>query len=127
MFWIEKYSLFNKSQRPIPGIDTISVVMYQLIYFGGATYALGSLTWAVFLNDQSFRNSLVANLVAAGLGLVIFIFPYEAFVDYKENSNSKKTYWDRRIYFPAEYDRLNPVTKQEGVREYRDFLLRKKQ
>lgn len=37
------------------------------------------------------------------------------------------TYDSRRIYFPAEYDRLNPVTKKEGVKEYREFLLRKKE
>jgi hypothetical protein len=56
--------------------------MHQLIYLGGIAYALGSLTWANFLNDSKFRNSLVANLVAAGLGFLIFIFPYEAFASY---------------------------------------------
>jgi hypothetical protein len=127
MYWIEKYSLFNKCQRPVPGIDTINVVMHQFIYIGGAAYALGSLTWAVFLSDKNFRDSMVANLVAAGLGLVIFLFPYETFVSYKENTNLKKSYSDRRVYFPAEYDRLNPVTKKEGIREYREFLMKKKQ
>jgi hypothetical protein len=58
----------------------------------------------------------VANLIAAGLGLIIFIFPYETFVSYKSNKNCKKSYDNRRIYFPAEYDRLNPVTKKDGVK-----------
>jgi hypothetical protein len=57
--------------------------MHQLIYFGGAAYVLGSLTWSAFFNDHKFRNSLVANLIAAGLALLIFLFPYEYFVSYK--------------------------------------------
>lgn len=101
MYWIEKYALFNKSQRPVPGIDTINIIMHQYIYLGGAAYALGSLTWAVFLPNMNFMDSIVANLVAAGLGLLMILFPYEAFVNYKENANLKKSYSDRRIYFPA--------------------------
>ena len=98
-----------------------------MIYLGAVAYALGSLTWSSFLRQENFRNSLVPNLISAGLGLLIFVFPYESVVDYKENVNSKMTYDSRRIYFPAEYDRLNPVTKKEGVKEYREFLLRKKE
>lgn len=104
MYWIEKYALFSRSQRPIPGIDTISVVMYQLIYFGGIAYALGSLTWAIFLSNlthERFRGSMVANLIAVGVGVLIFLFPYEAFISYKDNSNLKKSYSEQRIYFPA--------------------------
>lgn len=126
MYWIEKYAVLHKSQRPVPGVDTISVTMYQMVYLGAVAYALGSLTWSNFLKHESFRNSLVPNLISAGLGLLIFIFPYESTVSYKENANSKMTYDSRRIYFPAEYDRLNPVTKKEGVKEYREFLMRKK-
>lgn len=83
MYWIEKYAVLHKSQRPVPGVDTISVTMYQMVYLGAAAYALGSLTWSNFLKHESFRNSLVANLISAGIGLIIFIFPYESVVNYK--------------------------------------------
>lgn len=81
MYWIEKYSLFQRSQRPVPGTDVVSFTMYQMIYFGAAAYALGSLTWSAFLPDNNFRNSLVPNLIAAGLSVVIFFFPYGAFAE----------------------------------------------
>jgi hypothetical protein len=51
MYWIEKYVMLHNCQRPVPGVDTISIVMYQMIYFGGISYALGSLTWSVFLKE----------------------------------------------------------------------------
>ncbi len=51
--------------------------------------------------------------------MVGFVLPYEAFLDYKDNINYKKSYEERRVYFAAEYDRLNPATKEEGVREYK--------
>ena len=99
MYWIEKYSLFHRSQRPVPGIDTINLVMHQLIYLGGVTYALGSLTWSIFIEDTNFKNSLVANLIAAGLGLLIFIFPYYLLASYSQFSNSNIT----SIYIISSY------------------------
>lgn len=77
MYWIEKYSLFSRSQRPVPGPDNITSKLHQLIFFGPVAFALGNLTWAWFLPDESFRSSLVPNLISLGLALIIFIFPYE--------------------------------------------------
>jgi hypothetical protein len=54
--------------------------LYQLLFFGPVAYALGNLTWSWFLPDPSFRNALVPNLIAAGLSLILFIFPFDLFV-----------------------------------------------
>ena len=51
MYWIEKYTLLNRCQRPVPGPDVITSTMYQLIYFGPVSFALGNLTWSFFIPD----------------------------------------------------------------------------
>jgi len=49
MYWAQKYSLFSRCQRPVPGTKIINTAMSQMIYFGTIAYTLGSLTWANFL------------------------------------------------------------------------------
>jgi len=65
-------------------------VMQQFIYFGGITYALGSLTWSIFLPDSNFRNSIVANFVSLGIAVLLFFFPYSAFIKHAENPDTRK-------------------------------------
>lgn len=77
MYWTEKYALLSRCQRPVPGPDVITSTMYQLIFFGPLCFALGNLTWSWFLPDESFRGSILQNLISAGLSLVMFIFPYD--------------------------------------------------
>lgn len=48
MYWAQKYAIFNRMKRPVPGTDTINVAMFQLIYLGGVFYSLGALTWSNF-------------------------------------------------------------------------------
>ena len=121
MYWIEKYSLFSRSQRPVPGPDVITSKLYQLVFFGAVAFALGNLTWAWFLPDPSFRNALVPNLISLGLSLIILIFPYEKVLT-KKQVPEDKDYFEKRIYFPSEYDRLNPSTSKQGIEEYRTYL-----
>jgi hypothetical protein len=51
MHWVQKYSMFNKMKRPIPGTGLINLAMFQVILFGGVAYSLGSLTWSNFMRD----------------------------------------------------------------------------
>jgi hypothetical protein len=48
MYWIEKYSLFNRYRRPVPGTDFVNNAVYKMISFAPAVYSFGSLTWANF-------------------------------------------------------------------------------
>ncbi len=73
MYWIEKYTLLNRSQRPVPGPDVITSTMYQLIFFGPLCFALGNLTWSWFLPDYGFRGSILQNLISTGLAVVMFL------------------------------------------------------
>ena len=115
MYWIEKYSLLNRCQRPVPGPDVITATMYQVLFFGAITFVLGNLTWPWFLPDVGFRGSILPNLIAAGLALVAFIFPYDFFIHEEEFKEEAKNYYEKRIYFPSEYDRLNPSTSKLAI------------
>lgn len=48
MYWVQKYCLFNRYKRPVPGTDLINKAVYQMIFFCPLIYTLGSLTWANF-------------------------------------------------------------------------------
>jgi hypothetical protein len=80
MYWVDKYTLLRRCQRPVPGTESVSLSMYQMIYLGAICYAFGSLTWSAFLPDGNFRNSLVPNILSGCLAFIIFVFPYRIFV-----------------------------------------------
>ena len=80
MYWIQKYAFFSRCQRPVPGPDTITSKLYQLVFFGAVAFALGHLTWAWFLSDRGLRSALVPNLFTLAISLIIFAFPYETTV-----------------------------------------------
>lgn len=48
MFFAQKYSLFNRSRRPVPGNNFINTAMYQLIFLGPAFFTIGSFCWSNF-------------------------------------------------------------------------------
>lgn len=51
MYWTQKYSLFNRMRRPVPGTDLVNTAMYQLLLLGPMVYSIGSLTWSNFFPD----------------------------------------------------------------------------
>lgn len=76
----QKYSLFHRCKRPVPGTTILYDTMVQYIYAGCLFYSFGSLTFINFIPDDLFEDkinsALVANIIAVGLsGLAMFI-PY---------------------------------------------------
>lgn len=76
IYWVEKYNLFHRSQRPVPGTPIINTTVSQLIYFGAVAYTLGSMTWANFLPDSQFKAALIPNIFALAASVIIFLLPY---------------------------------------------------
>jgi hypothetical protein len=76
MYWAQKYSLFSRCRRPVPGTNILHAFLTQLIYFGGITYSLGSLMWSNFLPEGIPKNALIPNLLALGAGVIIMLMPY---------------------------------------------------
>lgn len=125
MHWAQKYSLFKRCQRPVPGTKILSTAMSQMIYFGTISFSLGSLTWANFLPQiNTFEQSIPPNLLSASVAFFIFVMPYE--IIFRKIFSNKRmpevSYRANRVFFTSEYDRLNPSTAESGIKEYRQFL-----
>jgi len=77
-YWAQKYSLFNRCKRPIPGNNVVNTAMYQLIYLGPALYTIGSFCWSHFFKTDWI--GVAPNLVAAILSGIIFLIPYKRII-----------------------------------------------
>ena len=75
MFWAQKWALFNRMRRPVPGNDLINTAMGQIIFLGPIVYSLGSLTWSNFFPDGTPKYAIVPNLISLGISVLMFIFP----------------------------------------------------
>ena len=80
MYWAQKYSLFHRCRRPVPGTKILNDVLVQFIYAGPLFYSLGSLVFINLLPQSLFsielNQTLVANLIAIGISLLILLLPY---------------------------------------------------
>ena len=75
MFWAQKWALFNRMRRPIPGNDLINTALAQLVFLGPIIYSLGSLTWVNFFPEGTPKYALLPNLIALGISLLMWILP----------------------------------------------------
>ena len=73
LYWAQKYSLYERCRRPIPGNNTVNTAMYTLIYLGPLFFSLGSFCWSTFFID--FIGE-AANLTACIISALIFLMPY---------------------------------------------------
>ncbi len=75
MYWAQKYCMFYRYRRPVPGTDFVNQAVYQRIHLGPLVYSLGALTWSNFLPDGIPKEALVPNLVSVGLAAIIIFVP----------------------------------------------------
>ena len=52
MYWVSKYCLLNRSKRPIPGDNTISATVGQIINLGPIMLGLGAFVFTDILSDH---------------------------------------------------------------------------
>jgi hypothetical protein len=124
MFWGQKWSLFNRMRRPVPGNDLINTAMNQIIFLGPLVYSLGSLTWSNFLQGGIPAKAIVPNLIAVGISAFMLIFPMTLVIEscISDKKEPEMKYEDSRIFLPTEYDRLNPATAEEGIKDYMKYV-----
>jgi hypothetical protein len=79
-YWAQKYCLFNRCKRPVPGTRILYDTMVQFIYAGGLFYSLGSLTFINLIPEDIFKNkinpALAANLIAVGVSALSLFIPF---------------------------------------------------
>lgn len=92
-YFVQKYVLFHRSKRPVPGDKILYDTMVQFIYAGGLFYSLGSLTFINFIPKDIFQVpfnfALIANLIAIGISALSLFIPfsylYAMFFDVSES------------------------------------------
>lgn len=53
-YWVQKYCLFHRCKRPVPGNRILYDTMVQFIYAGGLFYSLGSLSFINLIPNDVF-------------------------------------------------------------------------
>ena len=114
MYWVEKYSMFNRYRRPVPGMDFVNNAVFKMICFGPIVYSFGSLTWSNFSPNGIPPEAIVPNLIALAIGVLLFAVPFNSIIIglcLKETTLKPTNFSDERIFMPSEYDRVNPSTQ----------------
>lgn len=75
MYWVQKYCMFYRYRRPVPGSDFVNQAVWQIIMMGPILYSLGSLTWSNFLPEGFPQNAIVPNIIALVLSALLFFVP----------------------------------------------------
>lgn len=77
MYWAEKYTLLQRSTRPPNGSDILSSFMNQILFLCPIFFALGSLTWPVFVPDGKPKDAILPGLITLGIATLFFIVPLD--------------------------------------------------
>lgn len=104
MYWAQKYCLFNRYRRPVPGTDFVNNAVYKIILLGPFIFGLGSMTWSNFTPGGIPQEALLPNLVIIGISVIIFIIPYNTLLMgwcFSNNYERNKKFDDERIIFPS--------------------------
>ncbi len=79
-YWSQKYSLFHRCKRPVPGTKILYDTMVQFVYAGGLFYSLGSFLFINLLPNSvantGLHFSLIGNLIAIGISALSLFIPY---------------------------------------------------
>jgi hypothetical protein len=128
-YWAQKYQLYYRIKRPVPGTNFINKAMNEIILFAPLIFSLGNLTWSNLISEGFSKESLVPNLISIGLSIVILLFPTNYIIEetLEITKDALVDYEESRIFMPSEYDRLNPSTFSEGFKEYKAYLTKVKQ
>lgn len=79
-YWIEKYTLFNRYKRPVPGTSFVSDSMNKFVRIGPLIYSLGSLTWSNLSPGGIPPEALIPNLICVGFSVIIIVFPIDSMI-----------------------------------------------
>jgi len=93
MYWVQKYCMFYRYKRPVPGTDFVNRAVYQIIFMGPLVYSLGSLTWSNFDPSGIPKEALLPNLIAVVFSAVLVLVPMNTIVAgccFKDGSVSAK-------------------------------------
>ena len=125
-YLLEKYNYINNYKRP--EILNNTLFFFYVDYFIIILFCLGIGDY-IFLSDVfSHKIWSLVNIIFLG---VLIIIPYNHFfnhdfIGFKESEINKISYEDSYLEFHIDYERINPMAKEEGIKNYIEKLYEKK-
>lgn len=121
-YWIDKYNLLFRRTVKESISDELSQAMIGMLEYIVLFSAWGEITFAsVFLSGPSLYN-----MILSCISLVyIFILPKDKinrWIFPKVSHEEPQDYRVGRFEFTTDYDRENPVTKHEAIKEWNKLL-----
>ena len=125
-FFLEKYNYINNYKRP-------EILNNTLFFFYLKNYII--ILFFIGLGDYIFLSDVfstkawsLANLIIlAALIVIPFNYFLECdFIGFKESEINKIKYDEAYFEFHNDYERINPMTRKEGIKNYLEKLCEKK-
>lgn len=127
-YFVFKFKLLRMSKTPVQVPFTISAVVLYLLNLVPLGFGISSVVFDEMLRQKIHTNSYVILVV----GIISMIFPLYLFFlnstkecfrsSNKVEQNYNTDYDMIRSKFTNEYDRANPITKEQGQREYFEYM-----
>lgn len=134
-YWVDKYMLLRVHSRPVRLSHNLDEVMIQVIPIGAILYACANWIFFADLDDSYYVPGIVGVLTTTACYLIpvkkirkIFSLKKSTKVIASVNtlSESEKRYEDAAVDFVDDYDRLNPLTTEQGNQYWIDLIRKKR-
>ncbi|CAD8171332.1 unnamed protein product [Paramecium pentaurelia] len=122
-YWIQKYLLLRRKCRPPLQSSHLNSEMCNIINFSPILLAAGQL-WVDFVFESNATTKII-NFVSIGFSGLEFFFPFEKlvkkFISWPDDPNELNKYSEKWHELPTDYDRINPITRQQAIQNYVKF------
>ena len=117
-YWLEKINFAHYYKRP--EMLNKQLCEFYVSYFVVILFAYGVGDYIFLADAHSTQSWSLVNIIVFG---VLIIIPYHKifsldFIEFKESEIYKKIYNEVYVHFNNDYERANPMTKQEGDIRY---------
>lgn len=121
MFWVNKYRLLYRFNKPNFHSSSVNTLLAFILKCSLVAFAMGQLFFMNFQNYSSNFN-LIINWVSLAITAIFVCLPLHWLTPNNKSSSPSLDYQQQLLYLTTDYDRLNPVTKEQAINEFRDFL-----
>jgi len=123
-YWIDKYLLLRRHSRPKAlGKESIEEMSNFLELFL-ISFTVGNLIFDRIVRDDVFNLNWIAFIIAC----TCYVFPKKWLIScFQRNSHhvtNIEKYDDIKYTFISDYDRVNPITQKEAMKDWFDQILK---
>jgi hypothetical protein len=122
IYWVDKYLLVRRHCRPRELSKELPEAMADLLEYFLVVFAGGNLIFDRILFGKLMPLNIVAACVA-GIYLLLPTRPIVKCISPAETEERLSNYAENEFKFATDYDRENPVTREEAIYNYMEKLM----